>query len=119
MPAAMGNGASASTPSALRDTVERVIACQIQPLLMVHGGGVVLVEVTSRGEVMLEFVGSCRGCCLKSVTYALGIRQKLLPIPGVSAVTVEGVRLSDQAVQRAEALYGRHAPWVRAAGSES
>jgi Fe-S cluster biogenesis protein NfuA len=40
------------------------------------------------GEVRLAFEGACCGCALKSVTYVLGIRQKLMPIPGVTEVTV-------------------------------
>ena len=71
-----------------------VLQTQIRPLLAVHGGGLELLEITPAGEVRLAFEGACRGCSLKSVTYALGIRQKLMPIPGVTEVTVEGVRLS-------------------------
>ena len=77
---------------ALLADVLTVLQTQIRPLLAVHGGGVDLIEVTPAGEVRLAFEGACRGCSLKSVTYALGIRQKLMPIPGVTEVTVESVR---------------------------
>ena len=41
-----------------------------------------------------------------------GIRQKLMPIPGVTEVTVEGVRLSRAALELAERMYGAYSPWV-------
>jgi Fe-S cluster biogenesis protein NfuA len=89
-----------------------VLDTQIRPLLAVHGGGLELIEVTPAGEVRLAFEGACRGCSLKSVTYALGIRQKLMPISGITEVTVEGVRLSRAALERAARMYGSYSPWV-------
>lgn len=89
-----------------------VIETQIRPLLAIHGGGVELIEITEAGEVRLAFEGACCGCSLKSVTYALGIRQKLMPIPGVTDVMVEGVRLSRAALERAARMYGAYTPWV-------
>ena len=91
-----------------------VLDTQVRPLLAMHGGALDLVEVTPTGEVRLAFAGACCGCSLKSVTYVLGIRQKLMPVPGVTEVTVEGVRLSKAAVERAERMYGAHSPWVGA-----
>jgi Fe-S cluster biogenesis protein NfuA len=91
-----------------------VIETQIRPLLAVHGGGLELIDVTPSGEVRLAFEGACRGCSLKSVTYALGVRQKLMPIPGVTEVTVEGVRLSRAAIERAARMYAGYSPWVGA-----
>jgi len=98
----------------LVDAVQDVLDTQIRPLLAVHGGGVELVEVTPSGEVRLVYEGACRGCSLKSVTYVLGIRQKLMPIPGVTEVTVEGVRLSRAAQERAARMYAGYSPWVGA-----
>jgi Fe-S cluster biogenesis protein NfuA len=89
-----------------------VLDTQVRPLLAMHGGSVDLVEITPAGEVKLAFAGACCGCSLKAVTYVLGIRQKLLPVPGVSEVTVEGVRLSRAAIERAERMWGGHSPWV-------
>jgi Fe-S cluster biogenesis protein NfuA len=109
--------ADTNTPeSAERDelagVVMAVIETQIRPLLAIHGGGIELVEITPAGEVKLAFEGACCGCALKSVTYALGVRQKLMPIPGVTDVTVDGVRVSRFALERAARLYGRYTPWV-------
>ena len=80
--------------------------------LALHGGGLDLVEITPAGEVRLAFEGACCGCALKSVTYVLGTRQKLMPIPGVTEVTVEGVRLSRFALERATRMYARYTPRV-------
>lgn len=98
----------------LTAAVLEVLDTQIRPLLAVHGGGVELIEVTLAGEVRLEYQGACRACALKSTTYVLGIRQKLMPIPGVSEVTVEGVRLSRAALERAARMYAGYSPWVGA-----
>ena len=97
---------------ALTATVLVVLDTQIRPLLAVHGGGLELIEVTPAGEVRLAFEGACRGCSLKSVTYALGIRQKLMPVSGITEVTVEGVRLSRAALERAARMYANLSPWV-------
>jgi Fe-S cluster biogenesis protein NfuA len=96
----------------LAAAVLAVLDTQVRPLLAMHGGEIDLVEITPAGEVKLAFAGACCGCALKSVTYVLGIRQKLLPVPGVSEVTVEGVRLSQAALARAERMYAAHSPWV-------
>ncbi|NKB47795.1 MAG: hypothetical protein GKS02_00375 [Alphaproteobacteria bacterium] len=103
-----------NTTTPLGEMVEAVLARQIRPLLKMHGGGVTLIDVTADGEVILEYLGACRGCTLKSVTYVLGIRQKLMPLPGVTKVTVDGVRLSDAAIKRAEQFYDGYSPWVGA-----
>ena len=94
--------------AAVVGTIER----QIRPLLAMHGGGIELIEITPTGEVRLAFEGTCCGCALKSVTYGRGVRQKLLAIPGVTEVTMEGIRLSRFALERAATLYGRYTPWV-------
>jgi Fe-S cluster biogenesis protein NfuA len=98
--------------NAVTAAVVGVLETQIRPLLAVHGGGLELIEITPAGEVKLAFEGACRGCSLKSVTYALGIRQKLMPITGITEVTVEGVRLSRAALERAARMYGNYTPWV-------
>jgi Fe-S cluster biogenesis protein NfuA len=92
--------------------VMSVLDTQIRPLLAMHGGGLELVEITPAGEIRLAFEGACCGCSLKAVTYALGIRQKLMLVAGVSEVTVEGVRLSRAALERATRMYAGYTPWV-------
>jgi len=97
---------------ALTSDVEDIIETQIRPLLKIHGGEISLKSVSERGEVSLRFEGACRGCALKSVTYALGVRQKLMQHPEVSDVTVEGVRLSRHAIKRVEKFYSGYSFWV-------
>ena len=60
------------------------------------------------GEIKLAFEGACCVCPLKSVAYELGIRQKLVPIHLLTDVTVEGVRLSQAALDRAALMYRRY-----------
>lgn len=98
------------------EEVEILLDRQVRPLLKIHGGGIELLEVTGDGRVSLEFQGACRGCPLKSVTYALGVRQKLLQLPGVREVRVNGVRLSDAALRRVEKFYSGYSFWVGGPG---
>lgn len=90
-----------------RQQVETVIADEIRPLLRVHGGDIALLDVTN-GDLELEFIGSCRACALKSVTYAIGIRERLIHLPGVRSVGVAGINLSDAAIERVEQAYLSH-----------
>lgn len=99
-------------PEQLAAEIEALIASQIRPLLKIHGGGIQLLEVSDTGRTRLGFEGACRGCMLKSVTYALGVRQKLLQHPGVTEVEMEEVRLSDAALRRVEKFYAGHSFWV-------
>ncbi|MGD9925151.1 MAG: NifU family protein, partial [Pseudorhodoplanes sp.] len=78
---------------------------EIRPLLLIHGGGIDLLAIDEDGRVELEFQGACRGCALQSVTYAIGVRQRLMEIPGVREVDVRGVRLSKMALQRTAEMY--------------
>jgi len=80
--------------------VERVVDAQIRPLLQIHGGDIDVVSVSEHGDVELEFKGGCRACPLKTVTYAIAVRERLLRLPGVQSVSVRGVRLSDAALDR-------------------
>lgn len=104
----MGSG----SPTNLQAEIEALIATQIRPLLKIHGGEIQLLEITDTGQVRLAFEGACRGCMLKSVTYALGVRQKLLQHPAVKEVHMEGVRLSEAALRRVEKNYAGYSFWV-------
>jgi Fe-S cluster biogenesis protein NfuA len=73
--------------------------------LKIHGGDVDILRVTEEGRVDLEFKDACRGCALQSVTFAVGIRQRLHEIPGVSHVTMKGVRVSSIALERVSEYY--------------
>lgn len=97
--------------------VERVVAAQIRPLLRIHGGDIDVTSVSERGEVELEFQGACRACALKTVTYAIGVRERLRRLPGVSDVTVRGINLADAALDRVARAYASHPLLPRQVGS--
>jgi Fe-S cluster biogenesis protein NfuA len=94
-----------SQTDALENRVSQVLDVQIKPLLLIHGGGIDLLRVNANGHVELEFQGACRGCALQTVTYAVGVRQRMLEIPGVSEVEVKGVRISKMALKRTAEMY--------------
>jgi Fe-S cluster biogenesis protein NfuA len=90
------------------DTYNRVLEIvdgDIRPLLKIHGGDVCVLQVAADGHVELEFEGACRGCALQTVTYAVGIRRRLLEVPGVSDVSMNGVKVSPIALERIAKIY--------------
>ena len=93
-----------SGPDVDRGGVGRMFDDEIRPLLRVHGGDILLLS-TDDGHVDLEFQGACRGCALKIVTYAIGVRERLIHLAGVKSVRVRGVNLSDAALERVSAAY--------------
>jgi Fe-S cluster biogenesis protein NfuA len=87
--------------------VRAVMDEEIRPSLKIHGGDVSLLDISEDGRIQLEFEGACRGCALQSVTYAVGVRQRLLEVAGISDVTMLGVKVSETALNRiAEAYKG-------------
>src|SRR6202035_5155347 len=89
-------------------SVEEALDAQVRPLLRIHGGGIAVVSVSAAGDIELEFEGACRACALKTVTYAIAVRERLRELPGVRDVTVRGVNLSRAALDRVAAAYSDH-----------
>ncbi|MEH2474214.1 Fe-S cluster biogenesis protein NfuA [Nitrobacteraceae bacterium AZCC 2161] len=87
------------------ERVRDVMDADIRPMLKIHGGDVSLLDITDDGCVLLEFEGACRGCALQSVTFAVGVRQRLLEVAGVSDVTMLGVKVSTIALERIAEFY--------------
>lgn len=85
--------------------VMAVVNDDVRPGLKIHGGGVDVLRVADDGQVELEFTDACRGCALQSVTFAVAIRQRLLEVPGVSEVTMKGVRVSAVTLERISEFY--------------
>jgi Fe-S cluster biogenesis protein NfuA len=85
--------------------VREVIDHDVRPGLRIHGGDVEILQITESGYVHLAFEGACRGCSLKSVTYAVAIRQRLLELSGVANVTMEDVNVAPAALERISAVY--------------
>jgi len=79
---------------------------ELRPALDAHAGGVELVAV-ERGVVRLRFTGMCTGCPLRPVTTASTIRPALLELEGISAVEVEGARISAEAEARLAAAFAQ------------
>jgi Fe-S cluster biogenesis protein NfuA len=85
----------------------RARLAELAPVLGAHAGGVDLVAVEA-GVVRLRFTGMCAGCHLRPLTTASTIRPALLALDGVTAVEIEGSRISAEAEARlAEALAPR------------
>jgi len=100
------------------EQIANVIDIHIRPLLEIHGGGIDLISVDHRGAVQVKLNGACRACALKSVTYAVAVRQRLLQVPGVKTVYAEGINLSEQALKRVEVAYQGHSMML-SSGSNS
>jgi Fe-S cluster biogenesis protein NfuA len=92
---------------ASRPGAATVLQCleQLRPVLDAHAGGVELVEVDG-GTVRLRFTGMCTGCQLRPLTTASTIRPALLDVAGVTAVEIEGSRISAEAEARLAAAFG-------------
>jgi Fe-S cluster biogenesis protein NfuA len=84
---------------------------ELRPALAAHAGGIELVDV-DRGVVRIRFTGMCTGCHLRPLTTASTIRPALLDLDGVTAVEVEGSRISAEAEARLVAAFaeGRSSP---------
>lgn len=95
-------------PTVSETTIEWVVEEHIRPLLRIHGGDIAVRSVSEHGQVELEFQGACRACALKSITYAIGVRERLRLVPGVTDVRILGVNLSDAALERVAAAYSTH-----------
>lgn len=68
--------------------------------LRAHGGGIDLIHVSEAGVVDLRFTGMCSGCPYKALTWNGTVRAILSQVPGVSALTAPGVRISEEAEAR-------------------
>lgn len=62
----------------LSERVSYMIEAEINPQLASHGGKVMLVEITERGEAILQFGGGCNGCSMVDVTLKDGIEKQML-----------------------------------------
>lgn len=72
----------------------------VSHLLTAHGGGVEVVSCSEDGVVRIRFNGLCTACCLKPLTTANYVRPLFEDIDGVTAVEIDGARVSDEALAR-------------------
>jgi Fe-S cluster biogenesis protein NfuA len=75
----------------LVDRVEQALD-EIRPALEMDGGTVELIEITPAMVAKLQFLGSCGGCPVSSLTFKLGIQRILKErVPELAGVEAEGV----------------------------
>ncbi len=75
-----------TTDKALTDRVARVLE-MIRPALQQDGGDIKLLNVSTCGQVQLQFLGACIGCPSNSMTLTMGIERNLKQqIPEVTSV---------------------------------
>lgn len=73
---------------------------QVNVLLASHGGGIEAEDIDADGTVRLRFVGMCCGCPCKPLTMLATVTPLIERVPGVTAVTAAGARISEEAARR-------------------
>ena len=77
---------SVKEKSELFEAVESALN-QVRPHLMVDGGNVELVDVTSEMVVHIRWIGNCETCSMSAMTLKAGIEQAIKQyVPQVKAV---------------------------------
>ncbi|MFB2551809.1 NifU family protein [Ensifer soli] len=92
---------SAVDPEALQAALAR-----LRPLILGHGGDVVLESLSEDGVVTLRLVGACKACPNMAMTYVGPIRSHLLAVPGVRDVRCPQVHADRRALARIARLSG-------------
>lgn len=64
--------------ASLEERISYMIEAEINPQLASHGGKVSLMEITEKGEAVLQFGGGCNGCSMVDVTLKDGIEKQML-----------------------------------------
>lgn len=73
---------------------------EVSRRLVAHAGGVELVDLTADGRVLLKYTGLCTGCPYRPLTSAVTVRPMLMQVPGITAVEIQGSRISEEAERR-------------------
>ena len=58
------------------------------------------------GEVTLAFTGNCVKCPAQAMTYGASILPVVEGLPGVSAVSMRNLSVSDAAIRRIRSMFG-------------
>lgn len=86
-------------PTVVPDVEEiKVRADVISHLLQAHGGGIDVLPSVGSDVLRVRFTGLCTNCCLRPLTMATIVRPLLGDVDGVRSVEVEGMRISDEAM---------------------
>lgn len=79
---------------------------QLNAVLNTHAGGIEVSEVKADGTVLLRYTGQCTGCPCRPLTTAATVRPALLDLDEVTAVEIQGVRISEEAEARLAKAFG-------------
>ena len=83
---------------------------EISRLMGVHAGGIELLDVSDEGVVRVRFTGMCTGCPNRPLTSAWAVKPGLLDLDGITAVEIEGSRISAEAEARLMHYMGPYMP---------
>jgi Fe-S cluster biogenesis protein NfuA len=83
----------------------------VNRLMRSHAGAIEVVSVSAGGVLTVRFVAMCQGCPFRPVTLYAVVLPALEAVPGVTEVRAQGVRVSQEAAERAQAALGT-APWL-------
>ena len=87
---------------AVRDALDGV-----RRRLRSHAGDVEVVSVSDGGEVTLAFTGNCIKCPAQAMTYGASVLPVVERLPGVSAVSMRNLSVSDAAIRRIRTMFGK------------
>ncbi len=87
----------------------RAAAQRVTTLFRSHGGSVEVARTDAGGAVEVRFGGMCSGCPSQAACLEHTVRPRLLAVPGVTAVTAPGARVSEEAAVRLRAFLGADA----------
>lgn len=91
----------APSPSALAAAL-----AEVRPLILGHGGDIVLDPVGEDGVVHVRLSGACKACPNMAMTYVGPIRTRLMQVEGVAEVRCAQVKAAPRALARMAALLG-------------
>ncbi|NIH16456.1 MAG: Fe-S biogenesis protein NfuA [Buchnera aphidicola (Periphyllus lyropictus)] len=64
--------------SSLSEEVNYFINMHINPLLLSHGGKLILIKINKKKQAIIEFQGGCNGCSMVSSTLKNMVEKRLL-----------------------------------------
>lgn len=85
---------------------------ELNLLMRTHAGALEVVDLAPDGVLTVRFVAMCQGCPFRAVTMYGLVKPALEALPGVSEVRAQGVRVSEEAAERAVAAIGEGAAWL-------
>ena len=85
---------------------------EINVLMRTHAGAIEVVDLAPDGVLTVRFMAMCQGCPFRAVTMYGLVKPALEELPGVTEVRAQGVRISEEAAQRAVAAIGEGSAWL-------